>query len=54
MACAACSTIPPVQADGYESKGTFETIGGLKTCEYNLYCFQISGIASNFTLLKAE
>lgn len=34
MACAACKTIPPVVVEGYEPKGKYEEIGGLKTCMY--------------------
>jgi hypothetical protein len=33
MTCEACNTIPPVVAEGYEEKGKWEEIGGLKTCE---------------------
>ena len=32
MTCEACKTIPPVIAEGYTPKGTYEQIGGLKTC----------------------
>jgi len=31
MTCEACKTIPPVVAEGYEPKGTYEEIAGLKT-----------------------
>lgn len=31
MTCEACKTIPPVIAEGYTPKGTYEQIGGLKT-----------------------
>jgi len=34
----ACCNIPPVVSKGYELKGKYETIGGLKTCEYILIC----------------
>ena len=30
---AACCNIPPIVSQGYEAKGKYETIGGLKTCE---------------------
>lgn len=30
---AACCSIPPIVAKGYEGKGKYETIGGLKTCK---------------------
>lgn len=29
---AACCSIPPIVSEGYEAKGKYETIGGLKTC----------------------
>lgn len=29
---AACCSIPPIVSKGYEPKGKYETIGGLKTC----------------------
>lgn len=31
---AACCNIPPVVSKGYEHKGKYETIGGLKTCTF--------------------
>lgn len=31
---AACCSIPPVVVKGYEPKGKYEDIGGLKTCQY--------------------
>ncbi len=31
---AACCSIPPIVSKGYEGKGKYETIGGLKTCTY--------------------
>jgi hypothetical protein len=34
MSCEACKTIPPVIAEGYEPKGKYEDIAGLKTCTY--------------------
>lgn len=30
---AACCNIPPVVADNYQGKGTYETIDNLKTCK---------------------
>lgn len=30
---AACCSIPPIVAKGYQEKGRYETIGGLKTCK---------------------
>ena len=30
---AACCNIPPIISKGYEPKGKYETIGGLKTCK---------------------
>jgi hypothetical protein len=30
---AACCSIPPIVSKGYEPKGKYETIGGLKTCK---------------------
>jgi len=30
---AACCNIPPVISKGYEPKGKYETLGGLKTCQ---------------------
>ncbi|TVY40721.1 putative AIM2 family protein [Lachnellula occidentalis] len=32
MTCEACKTIPPVIAEGYENKGSWGEIAGLKTC----------------------
>lgn len=29
----ACCNIPPVVSSGYQVKGKYETIGGLKTCK---------------------
>lgn len=29
---AACCNIPPVVSKGYKAKGTYEDIGGYKTC----------------------
>ena len=34
MTCEACKTIPPVVAEGYEPKGKWEEIAGLKTCMF--------------------
>jgi hypothetical protein len=31
---AACCNIPPIISKGYEPKGRYETIGGLKTCKF--------------------
>ena len=31
---AACCSIPPIVSKGYEPKGNYETIGGLKTCKF--------------------
>jgi hypothetical protein len=31
---AACCSIPPIVSKGYEPKGKYETIGGLKTCKF--------------------
>jgi hypothetical protein len=31
-----CVSIPPVQTSGYEEKGKFEDVAGLKTCEFLL------------------
>jgi hypothetical protein len=31
---AACCSIPPIISKGYEPKGKYETIGGLKTCKF--------------------
>lgn len=33
MACAACLTIPPVVVKDYVEKGTWEEVGGYKTCQ---------------------
>lgn len=33
---AACCSIPPVVATGYEEKGTYEELGGYKTCTLSL------------------
>lgn len=30
---AACCSIPPIVAKGYQPHGKYETIGGLKTCK---------------------
>jgi hypothetical protein len=30
----ACCNIPPVVATGYVPKGSYETLGGMKTCKY--------------------
>lgn len=35
---AACCSIPPIVSKGYEQKGKYETIGGLKTCKFD-QCF---------------
>ncbi|TVY20551.1 putative AIM2 family protein [Lachnellula arida] len=32
MTCEACKTIPPVIAEGYENKGSWGEVAGLKTC----------------------
>jgi hypothetical protein len=32
MTCEACNTIAPVVAEGYEPKGKWEVLDGLKTC----------------------
>lgn len=32
MACEACKTIPPVVVEGYEEKGSWGTVGGVRTC----------------------
>lgn len=32
---AACCNIPPVVADNYQGKGTYETIDNLKTCKHS-------------------
>jgi hypothetical protein len=29
----ACCNVPPVVANGYQAKGSYEEIGGYKTCE---------------------
>lgn len=33
---AACCSIPPIISKGYEAKGEYETLGGMKTCKYLL------------------
>lgn len=30
---AACCNLPPIVSEGYEAKGTYEEIGGYKTCK---------------------
>jgi hypothetical protein len=32
----ACCNVPPVVADGYTTKGTYEELGGFKTCTFCL------------------
>jgi len=32
---AACCNVPPVVVKGYEEKGSYETVGGLKTCTFD-------------------
>lgn len=39
MTCEACKTIPPVVAEGYEPKGKYEEIAGLKTCMFLPHSF---------------
>jgi hypothetical protein len=34
----ACCSIPPVVAKGYEPKGEYKTINGLKTCTPSIPC----------------
>jgi hypothetical protein len=29
-----CCNVPPIVSKGYKNKGTFEEIGGYKTCEF--------------------
>lgn len=33
---AACCNIPPIITKGYQQKGEYKTIGGLKTCTWPL------------------
>jgi len=32
----ACCNIPPIVVEGYEAKGKYETINGMKTCMSDL------------------
>jgi dienelactone hydrolase len=34
---AACCSIPPIISNGYNGKGTYKTIAGLKTCSYTSF-----------------
>jgi len=45
MTCEACNTIPPVIAVGYEPKGKWEELGGLKTCSW--FCFFLSSFITD-------
>ncbi|TVY85488.1 putative AIM2 family protein, partial [Lachnellula suecica] len=42
MTCEACKTIPPVIAEGYENKGSWIELAGLKTCT-SLYLLTLQG-----------
>lgn len=44
----ACCNVPPVVESGYEKKGTYEEVGGYKTCTYSLYPFFL--FSNPFTL----
>lgn len=33
----ACCNIPPIVSKGYEAKGSYEELGGYKTCMENTY-----------------
>jgi len=47
MTCEACKTIPPVIAEGYENKGSWGEVAGLKTCMY----LRLSSLAFEESLL---
>lgn len=42
----ACCNIPPVVASGYTAKGTYEELGGLKTCQEPYSLPSIEGLAN--------
>ena len=54
---AACCSIPPIVSKGYEAKGKYETIGGMKTCEplssYHRYLPQLPWLTTPFKMSLA-
>jgi hypothetical protein len=49
---AACCSIPPIVSKGYEPKGRYETIGGLKTCKSSIPLY-LQTSASTANALKS-
>lgn len=45
---AACCNLPPIVTKGYQAKGTYEDIGGYKTCKFpSLLSFESKDEARN-------